>query len=147
MKKGLGKKIIIGVATAAIAIITLIVIAGIKTEIPVKITGFEYNAKITFEEYKLVTEEDWTLPAGAEKLTEFRAIHHYDKVPDGYITKTRQVQVQTGTKKLKLGLKISETAISRIYMKINLFMKPELKPITKQNTKMSLYTCLNTDTE
>jgi len=105
VKKGLGKKIIIGVATAAIAIITLIVIAGIKTEIPVKITGFEYNAKITFEEYKLVTEEDWTLPAGAEKLTEFRAIHHYDKVPDGYITKTRQVQVQTGTKKVKVGVK------------------------------------------
>ena len=54
---------------------------------------------------KLVTEEDWSLPQGSVKLGEFRAVHHYDKVPDGYETKTRQVQVKVGEKKVKVGVK------------------------------------------
>jgi len=102
---GVRKKILISIAAIFLTVIALAVIAGIKTEIPVNVTGFEYNAKISYEAYKLVTEEDWTLPAGAEKISEFRAIHHYDKIPDGYVTKTRQVQVQVGTRKVKVGVK------------------------------------------
>jgi hypothetical protein len=102
---GKGKKILITLAAIVFAVIVLAGLAGIKTDIPVVVTGFEYNARISYETYKSVTEEDWILPGGAEKLAEFRAIHHYDKVPDGYITRTRQVQVQVGTKKVKTGVK------------------------------------------
>nr|HPJ42057.1 hypothetical protein [Spirochaetota bacterium] len=102
---GKGKKIIITLASIIFALIVISGIAGIKTDIDVNVTGFEYYARISYEAYKLVTEEDWSLPAGAEKISEFRAIHHYDKIPDGYITRTREVQVQIGTKKVKTGVK------------------------------------------
>lgn len=103
-RSGKGKKIIITTISVVIAFLVFLGISSIKTEIPVRITGFEYNAKISYEAYKLVTEEDWALPAGADKLSEYRSIHHYDKIPDGYITKTRQVQVKVGEKKVKVGV-------------------------------------------
>lgn len=102
---GKGKKIIIAAISVAIGFAAILGISSIKTDIPVRITGFEYNAKISYDTYKLVTEDDWILPAGAEKLSEYRAVHHYDKIPDGYVTRTRQVQVKVGEKKVKVGVK------------------------------------------
>lgn len=105
-KRGtVGRKILILLAAISGAVIIFIGLSMITSDIPVKVTGFEYTAKISYEEYKLVTEDDWTLPAGAEKLGEYRAIHHYNKVPDGYETKTRQVQVKVGEKQVKVGVK------------------------------------------
>jgi hypothetical protein len=102
---GTGKKVIIAAISVAASILLFFGLLSIKADIPVRITGFEYNTTVSYDAYKLVTEEDWTLPAGAEKLSEYRAIHHYDKIPDGYVTKTRQVQVKVGEKKIKVGVK------------------------------------------
>ncbi len=104
-KKKTAKKLLYTVAAIFITVLVLFGLSLLKSDIPVKVTGFDYSARISFEEYKLVTEEDWSIPSGAAKLGEYRAIHHYDKIPDGYITKTRQVQVKVGEEKVKVGVK------------------------------------------
>lgn len=103
--KPFSRKLKIGLIAGAASLVLLFVLTMLTSTVNLTVTGFEYNAKVSFEEYKMVTEEDWALPSSAEKLGEFRAIHHYDKVPDGYITKTRDVQVKTGEKKVKVGTK------------------------------------------
>ncbi len=99
------RKLKIAIIAGAVSIITLFTLIMLTSTINLTVTGFEYSAKVLYQEYKMVTEEDWSLPASAQKLGEFRAVHHYDKVPDGYITKTRDVQVKTGEKKVKVGTK------------------------------------------
>jgi len=103
--KPFGRKLKIGLISGAAAIIILFILTMMTTSVNLTVTGFEYNAKVSFEEYKMVTEDDWTLPASAQKLGEFRAIHHYDKVADGYDTKTRDVKVKVRDEKVKVGTK------------------------------------------
>lgn len=104
-KKPMSRKLKIGIISGVAAVLLLFILGMLTTTINVTVTGFEYSAKVLYEEYKPVTEEDWSLPPTAQKLAEFRAIHHYDKVPDGYVTKTRDVQVKVGEKRVKVGTK------------------------------------------
>ena len=85
--------------------VLFIILAQFTSDIELKVTGFKWNRTYEIEEYKRVIEEDWELPANAEKLDAFRAIHHHDQVPDGTETKTRTVQKQVGTEQVKVGQK------------------------------------------
>ncbi|SFE40538.1 zinc finger Ran-binding domain-containing protein [Thermoflexibacter ruber] len=57
------------------------------------------------QQYKKVTESSFDVPDGAKVINSELHFHHYDQVPNGTIAKTRQVKVQTGTKKVKVGVK------------------------------------------
>lgn len=100
-RKGL-KRLLIGLLSFALL---FVILAQFTSEIELEVTGFEWKRTYDIEEYKRVIEEDWQLPAGAEKLSSQRAVHHYDQVPDGTETKTRTVQKKVGTEKVKVGEK------------------------------------------
>ncbi len=101
----LSRKLKIALITGAVSVIILFILIMLSSTVNLTVTGFEYTAKVLYQEYKMVTEEDWSLPVSAQKLGESRAIHHYDKVPDGSETKTREVQVKTREEKVKVGTK------------------------------------------
>ena len=86
-------------------VILFIILAQFTTDVELTVTGFKWDRSYEIEEYKRVIEEDWQLPQDAEKLDAFRAIHHYDQVPDGTETRTRTVQKQVGTEQVKVGQK------------------------------------------
>lgn len=69
----------------------------------VTVSGHEWERTVMMENYRAVTEEDWSVPSGGKQLTSFRALHHTDRVLSGYVTRTRTKQVQTGTRKVKSG--------------------------------------------
>ena len=96
------KKIFLGIL---ISIFSLLGISLIPVSEVVDVTGFSWKREIALETYKQVVEEDWSIPSGGTKIREFEAVHHYKKVPDGYETKTRTVQKQIGTEKVKVGEK------------------------------------------
>gem|GEM_PF-2950907 len=103
--KGVLKKILIGAVTVIAGLIIFTGLSQIESDIDLKVKKLSYKSSISFEEYRNVKEEDWTIPQGADSVTSFRAIHHYDKIPDGFITKTRNVKVKIGEKKVKVGTK------------------------------------------
>jgi hypothetical protein len=67
------------------------------------ITDVGWERSIETETYKLVTEEDWDVPEGGQKLRSFEAVHHYDRRVVGYETKTRTVQEAVGTEQYVCG--------------------------------------------
>ena len=69
----------------------------------VEITGFEWIRKVEVEQFIEVSEEDWTLPAEAQLIKSFEAIHHYDKEFKGYETRTRTVREPAGTEQYVCG--------------------------------------------
>lgn len=70
---------------------------------PVTVTGHTWERNINVLAYKNVEEEDWSVPDGGTQTGSFQAIHHYDHVLDHYETRTRSVQVQTGSESVKCG--------------------------------------------
>jgi len=96
-KKSLLVLAILGVVGIIIACLS------IKTEIDLTVIGFNWERNIYMEEYKEVQDEGWSLPSSARLISSREAIHHYDKVPDGYETKTRTVRVSDGTERYKCG--------------------------------------------
>lgn len=80
-------------------------LALFTSDIDVTVNGFKWERSIEIEEYKKVIEEDWNIPDGAEKIDSYQAVHHYNQIADGTETKTRTVQKQVGTEKVKVGEK------------------------------------------
>jgi hypothetical protein len=76
---------------------------SVESTINVKITGFEWARSLQLEHYEPVQKEDWSLPQGAYNVSNFQGIHHYDKVLQGYVTRTRWVKVPSGTRRYVCG--------------------------------------------
>ncbi len=74
-----------------------------SSSIEVEVTNLEWQRNIEVEEYKLVTEEDWDLPKGAQVLKTSKDIHHYDRRVTGYQTRSRTVQEAVGTEQYVCG--------------------------------------------
>jgi hypothetical protein len=81
----------------------IIALLAIKRDINLEVAGFEWTRNIYTEEYKEVKELGWSLPATARLISSQEAIDHYDRVADGYETKTRIVRVANGTERYKCG--------------------------------------------
>ena len=91
----------------------LIIVAGIiiliiafvfwPRSFKVEVIKHTWERSIEIENNRLVTEEEWNLPAGGTLKTSFRAIHHYNKVLDHYETRTRTVQVKVGSEQYECG--------------------------------------------
>ena len=71
--------------------------------VDVEVAGFAWERTLQMEHYEPVQKEDWSTPSGAYNVSSFQAIHHYDQVLRGYETRTRDVQVQTGTQRVHCG--------------------------------------------
>lgn len=84
-------------------IATFIILSMFQSDTQVEVTGFEWKISHEPEYHRLVTEENWNAPQDAQNIERFKAIHHYDKIPDGFETKIRTVKKQVGTKKEKTG--------------------------------------------
>lgn len=101
LSKGI-KRVLLGI----IAIVVLFaILAQFTSEINVTVTGFKWERSIEIEEYREVIEEDWQVPEDGEKIDTYRAIHHYNQIEDGIEIRTRTVQKQVGTEKVKIGEK------------------------------------------
>lgn len=57
------------------------------------ISSFSWARQIQTEEYREVTEEDWSVPANGEVISQQRKIHHYDTVQQGTRQERRSRQV------------------------------------------------------
>lgn len=86
-------------------ILFFIFLTTFESDIDVKVDQKLWSRTIKIEKFDFVTEEDWSLPAEAQLLESFDAVHHYDKVSRGYETKTRTVQVKVGEEKYVSGQK------------------------------------------
>jgi hypothetical protein len=71
----------------------------------ITITGFQWERTIKLEHYDWFEESGWDLPNGAKLLSKRQAVHHNNQVLAGYRTESRWVEVQTGTKRVKVGTK------------------------------------------
>lgn len=75
----------------------------------VTVNGFKWERTIEIEKLKTIREKAWEgeVPAGAEVVSRSKEIYKYEKVQTGTETKTKVVKekVQTGTKKVKTGVK------------------------------------------
>ncbi len=92
------------IVLAILAVLGIIIAClAIKKDIDLTVVAFQWERDIYTEEYKEVQDEDWSLPANARLISSHEAIHHYDKVFDGYETKTRTVRVSDGTERYKCG--------------------------------------------
>lgn len=101
-KTKLSKKTKIGClyipATILVLGIIFIILANVfTTPINVEIVDTHWNREIEVERYLLLTEKDWNVPQGGQLISQQQAIHHYNQVQTGTITKTRDVQVKVGT--------------------------------------------------
>ena len=108
-KKELSKKEKIGciLIPIIVLVLTLIIIglSFISKEIDVEVVEKTWHRTINLEEYKLVTESDWSIPAEGTYVSSQEAIHHYDKVYDGTETRTRDVKVKVGEEEYVCGQK------------------------------------------
>ena len=57
------------------------------------ITGFSWARQILTQEYREVTEEDWSIPSGGTLVSQQQKIHHYDTVQQGTRSEQRSRQV------------------------------------------------------
>jgi len=86
-------------------VILFFILAQFTSDVNVTVTGFKWERSIEIEENRKVTEEAWQIPKDGEKISSFKAVHHYNQLEDGTETKTRTVQRQVGTEKVKIGEK------------------------------------------
>ncbi|MCP4443681.1 MAG: hypothetical protein GY810_32655 [Aureispira sp.] len=91
------KKMLPVLGVVAVIVAVLLFIGLRSSEVSVTVERFEWNRTIAVEKYKEVTEEAWEIPSGGRELERFQAIHHHDRVSDGYVTKTRTVSEKVGT--------------------------------------------------
>jgi len=96
------KRVLIAIASFFVLFFFL---ALFTSDIDVTVNGFKWERSIEIEEYKKVIEEDWNIPAGAERIDSYQAVHHYNQIANGTETKTRTVQKQVGTEQVKIGEK------------------------------------------
>ena len=76
-----------------------------ESSIDVKITELKWERKIELQEYKQVTEEDWSVPSGGTMLKSRKAVHHHDKKLLRYETRTRDKRVKVGEERYVCGSK------------------------------------------
>lgn len=80
--------------------VSLIYANFIKTE-PVDLTvqRLSWERQVEIEEFRTLTEEDWSVPSDGRIQRSFTAIHHYDRVLDHYDKETRQIgeRVKSGS--------------------------------------------------
>lgn len=71
----------------------------------VTVDQYSWERAVEVEDFRTVTEEDWTLPAAGRVLAQEERIHHYEEVLERYETRTREVseQVQVGTNEYVCG--------------------------------------------
>ena len=70
------------------------------SEVVLTVDALEWERQVEIEEFRTLTQEDWTYPGDARVQRSFQAVHHYDRVLDHYEDRTRQVPEtkQTGTR-------------------------------------------------
>lgn len=68
--------------------------------VDVTVQSLSWERQVEVEEFRTLTQEDWTYPGDARVLSSRREIRSYRQVLDHYETRTRQVpeQKQTGTR-------------------------------------------------
>ncbi len=99
-----GNKSFFWIGGICIAIfIVFAILNSIQRKIQVEVVEMQWERTIETEEYKEVTEEGWSVPSDGRVLSSRRAVHHTEKIPDGYETRTRQVKKQVGTEKYVCG--------------------------------------------
>jgi hypothetical protein len=76
---------------------------GRARDVTATVAAREWERTQAIESFGAVREEGWTAPAGARIVRSERRVHHHDKVLDHHERRTRQVQVQTGTRSVKVG--------------------------------------------
>lgn len=96
------KKLKIGCLYLPLSIIGLVVLFFIlaksfTTPIDVEVVGAKWERQIEVERYLLLTESDWSVPSGGKLISQRQAVHHYNKIQTGTVTRTRNVQVRVGT--------------------------------------------------
>ncbi len=84
---------------AAILVVIFAALIFRTTDIEMAVSGFSWHRSISIEEYRTVSEEDWSVPAGGRLVNSYTAISGYNQILDHYETKTRTVseQVADGT--------------------------------------------------
>lgn len=90
-------------AAALISIVTLIWMYNATYEVEVVVDSVKWHRSIDVEHYKTLNKSGWSPPSDARIQSNEQRIRSYRKVPDGYVTKTREVRVQTGTRRVKTG--------------------------------------------
>lgn len=90
---------------AGLLIVGFIALNMISSDVEVQVKEHRWERKVAMEEYKRVTEEDWSLPQGAELIKSYRAVHHNDKRLIGHETKTITKKVKVGDERYKCGTK------------------------------------------
>lgn len=78
-----------------------------KKDLAVTVQKLRWERTIEVEKLVPVEEQDWSLPAGAKKLSEKKEVHHTNKVVDHYQRKEEKVneRVQVGTRTYVCGQK------------------------------------------
>lgn len=90
---------------AVLLIVGFIALNFISSEVDLQVKEHRWERKVAMEEYKRVTEEDWSVPQGGELIKSFQAVHHNDKRLIGHETKTRTKRVKVGDERYKCGTK------------------------------------------
>lgn len=83
--------------------IGLFILSLFTKEIDVEVVDKKWESVYELEKNEQIEEEAWEVPNGAENVTTFKAVHHYDKKSKGYVTKTRTVKVKVGEEKYVCG--------------------------------------------
>jgi hypothetical protein len=86
----------IGAVVIAV-VVALAVMLRTHTE-PLTIVSAPWHRTIDVEVYRTVREGDWSVPPGGRERHSEQRVHHQDQVLVRYETRTRSVQVQTGTR-------------------------------------------------
>jgi hypothetical protein len=99
----------VAVIVALISIAALLYFIFKPREVDLKVEGFKWERTIRVEEFKTLTESGWEgeIPSDARVLSRKKEIHHVNKIQVGtrQVTKTVTERKQTGTKKVKVGVK------------------------------------------
>jgi len=84
-------------------ILFMILAKAFTTPIDVEVIDTHWKREIKIERYVLLTESDWSVPNGGELISQQQAIHHYNQVQTGTVTRTRDVQVKVGEEEYVCG--------------------------------------------
>jgi hypothetical protein len=70
-----------------------------------EVASVSWKRTVDIERFGTVTESDWSVPQGARVISKSREVRSHRKVQAGTETKTRTEKVQTGTRKVKSGVR------------------------------------------
>ncbi|MDX1906889.1 MAG: zinc finger protein [Bacteroidia bacterium] len=88
---------------ALVVVGAVVLLRSFPRTVQVEVTGFRWERSVQMMHYEAVAREAWDLPAGAFEVQSERAIRDYRQVLRGYETRTRTVQVQTGSERYVCG--------------------------------------------